>query len=236
MNADRRADSGDARYRAIFENSHDAILLTRPADGAILAANPAACTLFGYSQQELLSRRRDDLLDPADTRLSEAWVERADAGAIAAELTLVRKGGARFEARVSSRLFIDESAAQVASTNIQDISDRKRVEEALRQSEERFRLLFEHAPVGILQVDHRGRLTAANRKFREISGYSPEEAHGFGHSDITLPEDQSAVSQHVADLLSGKADVMHYEKRLLRKDGSTTWVRVTGRAMRDSLR
>jgi len=234
MNADRSADSADARYRAIFENSHDAILLTRPADGVILAANPAACTLFGYSQQELLSRRRDDLLDPADTRLSEAWVERADAGAIAAELTLVRKGGARFEARVSSRLFIDESAGQVASTNIQDISDRKRVEEALRQSEERFRLLFEHAPVGILQVDHRGRLTTANRKFREISGYSPEEAHGFGHSDITLPEDRSVVSQHVEDLLSGKADVMNYEKRLVRKDGSTTWVRVTGRAMRDS--
>ena len=133
---------GAACYRAIFENSHDAILLTRPRDGAILAANPAACTLFGYSKQELLSTQRDHLLDPEDPRFIDAWMERNDAGALAAELTLIRKGGTRFEARVSSRLFTDERAGQVASTSIQDISERKHAEQALQRSEERFRLLF----------------------------------------------------------------------------------------------
>lgn len=221
-------------YRAIFQNSYDAILLTRPADGAILAANPVACALFGYSEEELLCRRRDQLVDPVDIRFADAWAERADSGTIATELTFVRKSGERFEARVSSRLFMDDQAGQVASTSIQDISERRSAEATLRQSEERFRLLYEHAPVGIIQVDGHGRLTAANQKFVEITGYSAEEARGFTHMEITLPEDAAVIGQHRERVFAGKSDEMRYEKRLPRKDGSTTWVRVTGRAMRNA--
>jgi len=226
--------TSEARYRAIFENSHDAILLTRPADGSILAANPAACAMFGYSRQELLSTTRDRLLDLADPRFADAWVERGDAGTVAAELTFIRKGGAPFTAWVSSRLFTDECDGQMASTTIHDTSEGARAAEALRQSEERFRLLYEQAPIGMAQVDGAGRVTAVNRRFAEITGYSSEEARGFTHAETTLPEDAAVIGQQGKDVLSGKTDVMQYEKRLLRKDRSTTWVRVTGRLIRDS--
>ena len=111
------------KYRAVFENSHDALVLTRPADGAILEANPAACQLFGYSERELLSKGRDELLDLADPRFEEAWVERAGAGAVAAELTLIRNGGVRVEARVSSKLFMDTGGDHLACTSFHDITD-----------------------------------------------------------------------------------------------------------------
>ena len=222
-----------AKYQALFENSRDAIFLTRPKDGAVLAVNPAACSLFGYSEQQLLSMNRDDLLDVSDPRFTEAWAERAGTGAVEAELTFIRRHGARFEARVSSKLFTDESGCQVACTSIHDITERKQTEEALRQSEERFRLLYENAPLGIIQIDQNGYLTAANRKFAEISGYSPEEAVGLSYRDVTLPEDTDRIVKNAEDLLSGKIDTIRHERRLLRKDGSTSWVRITARMMHD---
>ena len=224
----------DAVYRAIFENSHDAILLTRPADGAILAANPAARKLFGYSQRELLSRHRDTLLDLTDPRFVDAWVERAAAGWVAAELTFIRKGGVRFEARVSSKLFTAERAGDVASTIVHDISERKHGEEALRQSEERFRLLYEHAPVGIIQIDTNGFLTSANRRFVEISGYSPEDAVGRSYGDFYVAEDRVSGPRVMERLLFKAINATPRERRLLRKDGRTVWVRATVQLTRDS--
>jgi diguanylate cyclase (GGDEF)-like protein/PAS domain S-box-containing protein len=221
-----------AKYQALFENSRDAIFLTRPKDGAVLAVNPAGCSLFGYSEQQLLSMNRDDLLDLSDPRFTEAWAERAGTGAVEAELTFIRRHGARFEGRASSKLFTDESGCEVACTSIHDITERKQTEEALRQSEERFRLLYENAPLGIIQIDQNGYLTAANRKFTEISGYSPEEAIGLTYCDVTLPEETDRIGKNAEDLL-GKIDAIHHERRLLRKDGSTIWVRITPRIMHD---
>ena len=120
----------------------------------------------------------------------------------------------------------------MACTSIHDISERKQTE-ALRQSEERFRLLYENAPLGIIQIDQNGYLTAANRKFTEISGYSPEEAAGLSYRDLTLPEDTDRVVRKAQDLLSGKIDSLRHERSLLRKDGSTIWVCVTAMMMRE---
>ena len=220
------------KYQALFENNRDAIFLTRPKDGAVLAVNPAACSLFDYSEQQLLSVNRDALLDVSDPRFTQAWVERAGTGAVEAELTFIRRDGARFEARVSSKLFTDESGCQVACTSIHDITQRKQAEEALRQSEERFRLLYENAPLGIIRIDQKGYLTAANRKFAEISGYSPEEAVGLTYRDVTLPEETDRIAKIAEDLLFGPIDTIQYERRLLRKDGSTRWVLLTGRLIR----
>ena len=125
-----------AKYQALFENNRDAIFLTRPKDGAVLAVNPAACSLFGYSEQELLSMNRDALLDVCEPRFTQAWAERAATGEVEAELTFIRRDGVRLEARVLSKLFTDESGCQVAYTSIHDITERKQAEEALRQSEE----------------------------------------------------------------------------------------------------
>ena len=122
-----------AKYHALFENNRDAIFLTRPKDGAVLAGNPAACSLFGYSEQQLLSMNRDALLDLSDPRFAQAWVERAGTGAVEAELTFIRRDGAHFEARVSSKLVTDESGCPMACTSIHDITQRKQTEEALRR-------------------------------------------------------------------------------------------------------
>ena len=117
----------EARYRFLFENSRDAILITSPKDGIVVAANPAACRLFEYSAQELLFTQWDELLDVTDPRFLKAWAERERVGAVVAELTFIRRGGARLEARISSQLFSEESDGQVACSMIY-VPDRKRAE------------------------------------------------------------------------------------------------------------
>jgi diguanylate cyclase (GGDEF)-like protein/PAS domain S-box-containing protein len=225
----------EGKYRALYEHSDHAIFLTRPEDGAILSVNPAACNLFGYSEPELTSLRREHVLEMTDPKLSVAWTQRIKFGAAVAELTFIRKSGQRFNAWVASRLFKDERGQQLACTSILDITERRQAEEALRRSEERFRLLYENAPVGIIHIDENAHLTSANEKFSEISGYSPEEAIGLTNSDITMPEDRETARGIVEDLLSGKREVINREKRLLRKDGSTIWVRMTTKIIRNPL-
>jgi diguanylate cyclase (GGDEF)-like protein/PAS domain S-box-containing protein len=227
--------ASEARFAALFENSHDAILLTRPADGAVLAANAAACQLFGYSKEQLLSMQRDQLLDLADPRFLEAWRERADAGVVAAEFTYIRTGGVRFEARVSSKLFRDESGCQIACTSIHDITERRQTEGALRLSEQKLRLLYENAPLGIMQADPAGNIVSVNRKFAEVSGYAAEDLVGLSHLHTVLPEDRPAIDRIAQRLRSGEIDNFTHERRMPRKDGSTIWVRVHARAIAGTL-
>ena len=132
---------------------------------------------------------RDALLDVSDPRFTQAWVERAGTGAVEAELTFIRRDGARFEARVSSKLFTDETGCEIACTSIHDITERKQAEEALRQSEEHFRATFEHVPVGISERTLEGRFINANPKHLELHGYTKDELVHLTIMDVTHPGD-----------------------------------------------
>jgi len=117
---------------------------------------------------------------------------------------------------------------------IQDISARKKAEDALRDSEERYRATFEQVAVGIVHTAFDGRFLRCNARFAEFIGYSQQEIPGLNFQQITLPEDQpqsESVRQLVAD---GAARPSTWEKRYIRKDGSLTWARITVSTQRDA--
>jgi PAS domain S-box-containing protein len=105
----------------------------------------------------------------------------------------------------------------------------------LESMHERFRLLYENAPLGLILFDQNLNVTSANQRFGEISGYSPEEAVGRTYTDISLPEDSATARELELGLRSGKIQITDRERPLLRRDGSTTWVRMTTRLMRDNV-
>jgi PAS domain S-box-containing protein len=108
-----------------------------------------------------------------------------------------------------------------------EITDQKRAEQVLQESEERFRLLFQQAAVGIKRLDLEERILEVNDKFCEILGYSREELLPLALKDYTHPEDLPRERAEIARLLAREIPAYSIEKRCLRKDGREIWVRVT---------
>ena len=115
-----------------------------------------------------------------------------------------------------------------------DITDRKRAEEALRESEERFRGTFENAAVGIAHTHPEGRFLRVNEKFCAIVGYPREELLEKTWHDITHPDDLAASIDVSAAALRGESPGLPLEKRYLRKDGSLVWVELFVSLQRDA--
>jgi formate hydrogenlyase transcriptional activator len=143
---------GEERFRSLFENSIDAVLLSTP-DGTIEAANPAACRLFGRSVEEICGIAGFGLVDPSDGRLQSLLEERERTGRFRGELFYKRKDGSTFLGEVSSAFYQDLSGATKAAVIIRDVTDRKRIEETLRHitegtagstGDEFFRSLVKH--------------------------------------------------------------------------------------------
>ncbi len=133
-------DESEEKYRLLFENSMDAILLTSP-DGSIQAVNPAACAMFQRTEEEMMHIGRAGLVDPADSHLSEALQERARNGRFTGEITFLRKDGTRFAGEISSSIFTDRHGHTRSSMIIRDISERRKHEQALRIAEQKLNLM-----------------------------------------------------------------------------------------------
>lgn len=110
------------------------------------------------------------------------------------------------------------------------------LETALRESEERFRLTFEQAAVGIAHVSEDGRWLRLNRKFCHILGYTEDELLKTGPQDISAPEDLPADLEQSARLARGEINHYSLEKRYIRKDGSLVWCQSTAAAVYDAER
>jgi PAS domain S-box-containing protein len=124
---------------------------------------------------------------------------------------------------------LEEAAAAIslALENLEHESQRKRAEDALRESEERFRVTFEEAPVGMVIGVGDGVIAKANRALCSISGYCQEELLGRHVRDLAYPEDRALSDPLVKRLLAGEIPSFTLEKRYLRKDGHFFWAQAT---------
>ena len=141
--AEANLRESEAKFRAFFESSLDGILLTAP-DGSVLMANPAACQIFGMSEQQICARGRNGLVDPADSKLFPWLQERRRHGQVKGELKLLRGDGSFFPAEVSSSIFTDARGEERTSIIIRDITERKKFEKQLQDSYREIRELTEY--------------------------------------------------------------------------------------------
>ncbi|HTX17452.1 MAG TPA: PAS domain S-box protein [Bacteroidota bacterium] len=224
--AEAALSQSEERFRLLFGSSMDGMLLTSPT-GEIYSANPAACRMIRRSEKEIRAVGRSGIVDRDDPRLASALKERARTGRFNGELTLLRKGGEKFPAEVSSVLFRDSKGVEQTSMVIRDISERKHAETALSESIERFRTIAEHSLVSIIIIQD-GLLAFHNKAFESLSGYCGREIERWKPYEFAKaihPDDRDFVVGQIRKKESGDPDIVpSYGFRIIRKDGSARWV------------
>ncbi len=131
INSQKAIKESEERYRSFFENSLDAIMVTIPKEGRILAASPSACKMFQRTEEELCLVERAELINPLDLRLAEALKLRSETGTANVELTFIRKDGSKFPGEITSSIFKDANGDLRSSMIIRDITERKATENNL---------------------------------------------------------------------------------------------------------
>ena len=164
-------------YRALVEHSLDAILLVTP-DGHILMANHATCLLFGGTVEEISAVGLPGLVDRTDSHSAERVDELIRTGQMRGLATYRRLDGTVFEAEVWSVAFTTPNGATLAGVTIRDITDRQNVAAALRESEERHRLVIDTLDAGVVLQDRDGVIQMANASAERILGLTADQIMG----------------------------------------------------------
>ncbi len=219
----KRHDAGAGRalaslLRDLTRFSNDVTLVTDDED-RILEVNDRAVSLLGYSREELLRMRIRELRDPATVGDVEARLEeQRKKGQAVFDTRFRRKDGTFFDGEVSVRVF-KAGGKRYHQGSIRDVTAFVRAQEALRESEAKFRAAFQGASLGICLLDGAGHFLEYNRAFIDMLGWSAEELGRMVIRDVIHPDDRAASRADFVEVLANRRDLIVGERRYLRKDG-----------------
>jgi diguanylate cyclase (GGDEF)-like protein/PAS domain S-box-containing protein len=224
------------RFRSLVQNAADVITVL-DAEGTIVYDSPAVERVLGYRPEERLGISGFEVIHPEDLELirgvyagliNEPGIRRS------VELRARHKDGSWPLLEAVTHNLLDDPAVRGIVVNWRDITERKRAEETLKESEQRFRSTFEEAAIGMSVSEPDGRFVQVNRSLCEMLGYSEEELLGATFREITHPEDLDTSVDHAQRLREGEIDSFQTEKRYLHADGHVVWGSLSASAVRDS--
>ena len=234
--AEEALAQSDARFLGLVNNAGSGVAIIN-LEGRFTFVNRALCELGGYTEQELLEKDFADFLHPDDLGLMMEMFARGHSGPKSAphiEFRIVRKDG-------SVRHCFSAPTAQVVNGEITgfeaiivDITDRRNAEKALRESEERFRRVFESGPLGMAMTDMQYRFLTANAAFCSITGYSSDELAHMNFRDIVHPDDLSQDMECLQKLGAAEILLNRMEQRYIRRGGQEIWGRTVIAPLNDA--
>jgi diguanylate cyclase (GGDEF)-like protein/PAS domain S-box-containing protein/putative nucleotidyltransferase with HDIG domain len=224
--AEEELRESEERYRDLFENANDLIQSVAP-DGSFAYVNHAWRQALGYAEDEIPGLSLFDIVHPDSKAYCTEIFQRVMAGEKPdhVEATFVTKDGRAIwvEGTASCRF---EDGKPVATRGIfRDITERKRAQEELRESEERFRSLSASAPIGVFLTDLQGDCIYANPRLQAISGLTLEESLRYGWSKVVHPDDRATVAE-AASRATRQAGELSLEFRILTPEGELGWAHV----------
>ncbi|MBI4470479.1 MAG: PAS domain S-box protein [Acidobacteria bacterium] len=222
----------ERHYRMLFNGASDAIFILG-FDGSIFEANEVACERLGYTRAEVTRVKLADIIAPEFRMLMPSRIgEIRRRGHAVFESMHLRRGGGHVPVEINARL-IDYGGAEAMLSIARDISERRQAEEALRESEERFRTIFEDAPIGMASFDAQFRMLKVNRALCRMLGYSEQELTALTFTEFTYQEDVERDLSLAGQLFRGEIPGYKLEKRFVRKDEQVVWALVTATLIRE---
>ncbi|NJB66526.1 PAS domain S-box-containing protein [Desulfobaculum xiamenense] len=218
ITAQKQAERDLRLAQTSLENSQDGILWVRQ-DGTHIFANDSMARLLDFDQQELLALTVGDVHpELAQRPWTETWASLERQAPAIFETLAKTRTGLVFPVEISTT-FICLDEQNFLCLSVRDISERKHAEQALTQSERRFRALYEHASDGIILHDKNASVIEGNPSARELLGYDAEEFGGQTPSLLFTPQDADRFTQGVIGIANG--ETWRTELDMLRKDGSS---------------
>ncbi len=179
--AERKLLESEERFRQIFEHAPFGMCVSGP-DGRFIQLNAAFCRMLGYSEQELFASSWVELTHPDELEPSQRRMEQLlqdPGGFVEAEKRYIHRSGTIVWGRMRMSVVRDSRGKpQYFVVHVEDITERKRTEEALRESEERFRIIADSCPTLMWVTNAEGGNQFINRAYREFCGITCEEAEG----------------------------------------------------------
>ncbi|MHC1727805.1 MAG: PAS domain S-box protein [Syntrophobacteraceae bacterium] len=169
----------ETKYRHLIELAREGIWAI-DAEGNTAFVNPRMAELLGYAEEEMIGRRLDSFMAEHSDGILKACMEPGNQVAKEEnDFEFLRKDGMRIHTRVAACPIMADGNCVGALAVVTDMTERKRAEEILRASDERYRLIFNHAPIGIVHIDQLGVIQDLNDKLAEIIGAPREKILGF---------------------------------------------------------
>jgi PAS domain S-box-containing protein len=218
-------------YKTLVRTTTDAVTVT-DLQGTITEVSPRAVQLYGYdAPEDLVGKSAFELIAPEDQTkaLANLKLTLKEGFIRLAEYTFLRKDGTRFVGEFDSAVIKDADGGPrgfIATTK--DVTERRRAEEALKRSEQRFRDIAEHASEWIWEVDANGIYTYSSPVVKRILGYEPEEILGKHFYDLFPSEGREKAKEAAFDMFATKQPFRNHLNRNVHKDGHEVMISTSG--------
>jgi two-component system cell cycle sensor histidine kinase/response regulator CckA len=216
-------------YRLLTEQAADGVFLV-DKDGRFLVVNSRMCEMLGYTDGEMPQLNVLDTYLPDERESGRQRLAVLPCGtSVRFERQMRRKDGTVFPVEASAVRLVDGRTQAI----VRDITARKQTEAALRESEERFRRVFEEGPLGLALVGKDYHFLKVNGALCQMLGYSEAELLQMSFPDITHADDLRANVELAEKLFKGEIPFYQLQKRYVRKNGEIIWIKLTTSVIRD---
>lgn len=228
----------EKRKSAILEAALDCIV-TVDAEGNVIEFNPAAERTFGYSRAEILHQRMSEFIVPP--RLRDAhddgmkhYLATGEGPVLRKriEITAMRKNGEEFPVELAV-IPVDQDDHPIFTAYLRDISAARHAQQAIKDSESRYRMVVENLSEIVFQADYQLRLDYLNPAWTEITMAGIDESLGHVLTDFVPADERERIAGILEPLQAGRTESVTFEMRLLTKDRNQRWCDVFIRAQRD---
>jgi len=221
-----------AYFKQLFEGSPEAIVVVN-GDGQVIRVNSEFSKMFGYTAAEALGRPIDELLAPEELSQEALSLTKKvlGGGRISLEGMRRRKDGSLVEVSILGTPISVGEGGKAGYAIYRDISERRRAEEALEESEKRYKKLFEASPNGIVITKLDGRIIEASQSFQEMLGYTLEELKEMNFQQFTPAKWHRAEAEILKSFFN--RGYGSFEKEYIRKDGTIFPILLTGWLIRN---